>query len=336
MGIKDVASARYKWVILLINAFICALAYSGLTTWTMALPSLTETFKISGATASLGSSVFMAGYAVGSFVEAHVAAKKGYRTAGLLGLSFMVIGLFGVTIAPNFALVLLFRFMQGWGILWLVGVNSSVAWFPPAKRGFASGVIGASLTLGIGMGGLVATGLMSIAGTWQGAFRIFAVILLISSILWGILMKTPPKGLYAEDIIDPDISNIKETKKTVNIYKTPAVWLCVAVLFFNAWALIGFNTISSPYILSLGYTEVQAGLVVLFSGLIGVISTVLGGAISDVLVKKGTVPLKARALTQAIPGFGVAAITLFIYPAIAPISFSIALIGSVLVGWESL
>lgn len=84
----------------------------------------------------------------------------------------MVIGLFGVTIAPNFALVLLFRFMQGWGILWLVGVNSSVAWFPPAKRGFASGVIGASLTLGIGMGGLVATGLMSIAGTWQGAFRI--------------------------------------------------------------------------------------------------------------------------------------------------------------------
>lgn len=105
-------------------------------------------------------------------------------------------------------------------------------------------------------------------------------------------MKTPPKGLYAEDIIDPDISNIKETKKTVNIYKTPAVWLCVAVLFFNAWALIGFNTISSPYILSLGYTEVQAGLVVLFSGLIGVISTVLGGAISDVLVKKAQYRLR--------------------------------------------
>ncbi len=136
-------NAGYRWVILLINFVVCAFAYSGLTTWSAALNELVDTFHVSKSVASLGASVFMMGYAVGSFVETQISARYGYRTGGLVGLICMVVGIFGVPYAPSFEMVLLFRFLQGWGILWVVGTNSAVAWFPPENRGFASGVIGA-------------------------------------------------------------------------------------------------------------------------------------------------------------------------------------------------
>ena len=321
----------YRWVILIINFFVCALAYAGLTTWSTASPELVETFKISNTVASLGSSAFMAGYAVGSFVEANVSAKRGYRAAGLLGLILMTIGILGIPYAPNFGIVLVLRFCQGWGILWLVGVNSTVAWFPPAKRGFASGMIGAALVLGIGCGGLVATGLLNAAGSWQGAFKLFAVILLVATVIWGLLMKNPPKDLYEEP--EANAAAVKKSGRKINPYKTVGAWLCALCLFFNCWQLIGFNSLASSYITSLGYTDVQAGLVVLFTGLIGILSTVLSGFISDGMVKKGVLPIKARAVTMAIPGFLVAAVSTVLYPFIAPISFGMAIFGCLLVGW---
>ena len=327
---QDNQRANYRWVILAINFCICALAYAGLTMWSSASAELVETFRVSKTVASLGSSVFMAGYAIGSFVESHISVKKGYRVAGLLGLAMMVIGVIGVPYATSFSLVLLFRFLQGWGILWVVGTNSSMAWFPPRNRGMASGMIGGALFLGIGSGGLMATGLMNIAGSWQGGFKIFAVILAIAAVIWGILMKNPPKDLYSEEVVEKQ--NTTEGKK-VNPYTSVGAWLCIAAMFFNCWQSSGFSTFANNFIMDNGYTSVQAGLVVLFSGLIGIISTPVGGVISDGLVKKGMTPIKARAVTMAIPGFLVAAVASFLYPHIVTISFGAALFFSLVVGW---
>jgi hypothetical protein len=78
---------------------------------------------------------------------------------------------------------------------------------------------------------------------------------------------------------------------------------------------------------------VQAGTVVLFCGLIGILSTTLGGILSDALVKKGMEPVKARARTKALFGFAIAAVMSLLFPIIAPLSFGMALFGAVLVGW---
>ena len=188
-------SPNYRWVVLLINFIACAMAYAGLTMWSMASEDLAKTFSITPVQASLGSALLMAGYAVGSYVEAQLIPKIGYRGAGLLGLVFMAIGTIGIPMATNYNLILLFRFLQGWGILWLVGVNSSVAWFPANQRGLASGVIGGGLTLGIGAGGLVANTLISAVGTWQGAFRTWGIIIAVLTVCYAFLMKEPPRSL---------------------------------------------------------------------------------------------------------------------------------------------
>ena len=79
-------SPNYRWVVLLINFIACAMAYAGLTMWSMASEDLAKTFSITPVQASLGSALLMAGYAVGSYVEAQLIPKIGYRGAGLLGL----------------------------------------------------------------------------------------------------------------------------------------------------------------------------------------------------------------------------------------------------------
>lgn len=306
------------------------MAYAGLTMWSMASEDLAVTFKISSVQASLGSALLMAGYAVGSYVEATLTSKIGYRGAGLVGLVLMTIGTIGIPLAGSYNLILLFRFFQGWGILWLVGVNSSVAWFPSAQRGLASGVIGGGLTLGIGCGGWVATALMAAAGTWQGAFKIWGIVLCASTVIWALLMREPPKGLYPDEVSG---SAAAVDGKKINPFKTAACWLCIFILFFNCWQLIGFNSVVASFLKASGYTAAQASTAVLLAGLIGVVSTPIGGAISDGLVKKGHEPLKARAFTTAIPGFLVAAIATIIFPFLAKSSFAIACVMAVLCGW---
>ncbi len=323
-------NSSYRWVILVINFFICVLAYAGLTTWYMAAPSLAETFKISSVQASLGGSMLMLGYAVGSFVEASISPKVGHRNAGLLGLILMIISVFCIPLANSYGLVLVLRFFQGWGILWLVAINSSMAWFPLQQRGLAAGVIGGGLTVGIGSGGLIADILMKMAGTWQGAFNYFAIILLIFTIIWAIFMRNPPKDLYPMEASEKAVASMGSK---INPFKTIAAWLCALCLFFNCWQLIGFNSILPGYMMTLGYTGAQIGLAVLLTGLIGVVATPVGGIISDSLVKKGWAPVKARSWVMAVPGFLVAAVTVILFPFLAPVSFAVLLITCIMVGW---
>lgn len=320
---------NYRWVVLIINFIACAMAYAGLTMWSMASEDLAKTFSISSVQASLGAAMLMAGYAVGSYVEAQLTPKIGYRGAGLLGLVLMAIGTIGIPMAGSYNLILLFRFLQGWGILWLVGVNSSVAWFPAEQRGLASGVIGGGLTLGIGVGGWVANALIGAAGTWQGAFRTWGIIIAVLTIAYGVLMKEPPKGLYPE----AEIEKSEGSTEKINPFKTAACWLCIFILFFNCWQLIGFNSVAANYLKDVGFSASQAATAVLLAGLTGVASTPIGGAISDNLVKKGRDPLKARAFTTAIPGFMIAAVSTLIFPFLAKGSFAIACIMAILCGW---
>ena len=57
----------YRWVILTVNFAFLAFAYASLTTWAVAIPGLSKTFSLTPSEAQLGSSLLMAGYAIGSF-----------------------------------------------------------------------------------------------------------------------------------------------------------------------------------------------------------------------------------------------------------------------------
>lgn len=321
---------KYRWVILGVNFLFLTFAYAGLSAWSIAIPQLQKTFSLSPAMTQLGSSALMAGYAVGSFFEALLAARIGPRKTGLLAAILLLVPQFAIPSVNSYALILLLRFIQGWGIVWFVTVSMTTAWFPLKERGLASGIVGGGIPAGIGLGGAVAAGLLGVTDTWQQAFICFGILVLVMAFVWAMFAKDAPADLYA-DPSRPDVAS--SPKVQVNPFKLAAGWLVALCLFFNAFQLIGFNSVLPNYMYDLKYTPAEAGTVILLCGLIGVISTPLGGILSDWLTARGMSPIKARSYIMAIPGFLVAGIATIAFPFLAPAGYSDLMLVAVIACW---
>ncbi|MGI8312262.1 MFS transporter [Saccharopolyspora hattusasensis] len=74
-----------------------------------------------------------------------------------------------IPVVQNYGVILLLRFVQGWGCM--VTVTSAVvsSWFPTRERGLAIGVLLGAIGLGSALGGYVA-GVLTPAIGWQNTF----------------------------------------------------------------------------------------------------------------------------------------------------------------------
>lgn len=309
------APPQYRWVILAVNFLFLTFAYAGLSAWSIAIPQLSKTFSLSATQTQFGASALMAGYAIGSFFEALLAARIGPKKTGLLASVLLILPQFAIPYVDSYGMILLLRFIQGWGIVWFVTVSMTTAWFPLKERGLASGVVGGAIPAGIGLGGIMSAWLLGVADSWQQGFIYFGIMVLIVAIIWAIFAKDAPADLYA---VPGQAAKGSATDVQVNPFKLAAGWLVALCLFANAFQLIGFNAVLPNYMYDLNYTAADAGTIILFCGLIGVISTPLGGVFSDWLATRGVAPIKARAYVMAIPGFLVAGLATIAFPYIAP------------------
>jgi len=316
----------YRWTVLVVNFLFLTFAYAGLSTWSIAVPELSKSFNLTPDMTQLGSSMLMAGYALGSFFEALIAARIGFKATGILAAVLLLVPQFLIPFTPSYGLILFMRFVQGWGIVWFVTVSITNGWFSTEQRGLASGINSGAIPFGVGIGGILVGWLLTVVGTWQNAFIYFGVIVLVVAVIWAILAKNPP----AEE---PSAVVARGPRSMLNPYKLAAGWLVAFCLFMNAFSLIGLYSVMPSYLYTLGLSTSDAGTAILFAGLIGVISTPLGGTLSDWYIRRGADPTKARAYVMAIPGFLVAAVATALFPYIAPAGFGMVLLVSVLAGW---
>lgn len=317
----------YRWVILTVNFVFLAFAYASLTTWSVAIPALSQTFSLTPARAQLGSSLLMAGYAIGSFAESLLASRIGLKKTGVLATILLLAPQFAIPFLRSYNIILLLRFLQGWGVMWFVTTSMTTGWFPLGQRGMASGIVSGAIPFGIGFGGLLTGRLLEVAGTWQKSFIEFGVVVTMIAVIWALLARDPP------EVSQPSSDTVMSPAPPFSPFGSLVGWLVALCLFANAWQLIGLNTVLPSYMYSLGYHPAQAGAAILAMGLIGVVSTPLGGVISDRLILRGVGPVKARAYVMAIPGFLVAGVTTVLLPILARLSYGTLVLAVVLAGW---
>jgi len=321
--------SSYRWVILIVNFLFLTFAYAGLSTWAIAVPDLSKTFNLTSTQVMWGASMLMAGYAVGSFVESFIAAKIGFKKTGLFAAVLLIIPQFVIPYTQSFNLILLLRFIQGWGVVWFVTTSMTAAWFPLEERGMATGIVSGGIPFGMGIGGIIGGWLLSLVGSWQTSFIIFGIVVLVVAIIWAIFAKDPEFVLEEER--KEEAANA--ALQNVSPFKLAAGWLVAFCLFANAFQLIGFNTVLPNFMFDLNYSSTEAGTVLLFAGLIGAISTPLGGIFSDSLIKGGMEPTKARAYVMAFAGFLIAGISTIIFPYVAQLGYTPLLLMAIVVGW---
>lgn len=320
------ANPNYRWVILILCFLTLTCGYAYMSIWSMLIPELQAEFGVTSATAQLGNSLLLAGYAVASYVLAVLAEKIGRKKTSSIGLILFAIATVLIPMCSSFTLILLLRFVQGCGIVWGINVGLASAWCPAKSRGLASGLVGAGLCVGSGFGGWYAATLWKFFPNWRSCFLNGGYMFIAFIVLFLIFVKDAPENLYPEEAI-VEQATVKEGKNSKrSVWGIPAAWLCALALFFECWAGVGFQTILPEYCYSLGYSMDQAGNALLIMGILGIVFTPLGGMLSDAFIKRGSDPLKARAYCMAVAGFLPSVVGIFLCPIVAPMGFVVVFI----------
>ncbi|MCJ1312874.1 hypothetical protein MMC25_006550 [Agyrium rufum] len=145
-----------------VTFFICLLTFSiyiGSAIYTPGIETITQQFGVSQVKATLGLTLFVAGYGIGPMLWAPMSEipQIGRNPVYIGTLIVFVVFQVPIALAPNFATVLVFRFLTGFfGSPVLATGGASIGdMFTPQKRAYAIAIWGVAAVSGPTMGPLI-------------------------------------------------------------------------------------------------------------------------------------------------------------------------------------
>src|ERR1700744_1398597 len=189
-------------------------------------------------------------------------------------------------------------------------------WFNARDRGLATGVFNCASSLGTAIAVPLLTFLMLAFG-WRVMFVIMGAAGLVVASVWFFLYRNPDEvALTAQENAyrvegDPPGQRTKVSfREWKLLFRFRTTWGMV----FGYFGCIYLTWIYTAWLP--GYLEIERHMSVKYTGwaatipfLCGVVGGVLGGYIADVLLRRGTAPLKSRRYPAAIALLGTAACT---------------------------
>lgn len=304
-----------------------SLVYMSLTSWSVAVNELAHAFGLTSAWIQAGSAALIAGYAIGGFFQGRWIASIGWKKTFLIVISAFLLASVLIPVVQNYYLILVLRFIQGWGCMVALMCAIVTSWFPTRERGFAVGILLGAIGLGAALGGYIAGLLTPLLG-WQNTFWCITALTLAGVVIFLLLVKEAPP------LEEEKRAALSKTASVVhaNIYAEPRLWLLGIATFCCFFNCYGMYSYLAQYLYTLNFSAGEVGTIVMLNGMIAVISTPFGGWISDRLVaSKG--PLKARTFTNAWLALGVAALGCALIPHLSPLGFGMAVIIAMVAGW---
>jgi len=186
-----VANPWTVFITLLIGCFITieAAAFQA-----PAMPSIARHFGVNEDVTALIILLYYLGLVVFSPVFGRIADRFGRKRVIVNGLALFAASEFMAALAPNFTLLLIARFFQGFAVACILPVVLSyVAYlFPPEKRGMPLGVMAFSMSLGATSGAIIG-GLMIDFFGWRSIYWVSGVMALVGLAL--VMWRTPETPL---------------------------------------------------------------------------------------------------------------------------------------------
>jgi MFS family permease len=335
----------YRWIILAISSLLIMFLFMVQIAWSIELGApeieagdIQDAFGgIKFETAMLGFSLVVLTQGIGNFFQGSLVHKLGFRKTFLIFLPFLLVPQFLIPYLPqlisNLSLAwyacLALRAIQGFGLVFAVLSPLVGCWFPLRERGLAQGIFMTAVSLNTGIGALIVGMLTNLGYGWEQIFILLGVLILVFSVGWICLIKEPPIKEQVKRAVKIG-EGMEGVKKS--IYLLPSTWTVVLILSMNCWVIFGAVANAAPYLEDIGYVEpFKKALALLFLSLAGVIATPLGGKVSDLLISKvGLINARSRSL---LIGFSLATGFTILYPWLAPLGFSLALLSTFLVGF---
>ena len=320
------AKRKGKYSAIIGCTLMLTMVYMSLTSWSVAVNELASSLSLSPIMVQAGASVLVGGYAIGSFVEGKMCAKIGWRKTFTYVIIPFIIASALIPVVTNYYIILLLRFIQGWGCMVSTTVAIITSWLPVKERGLALGIMLGAIGLGSALGGYIGGILTPILG-WRYTFWVITALTIVGVITFYALVKEAPP-LEEENI--PAVSN--SDGKEINIHKEPGLWILGIATLGSFFACYGMYAYLAQYLYTLNYSAGQVGLVVMFNGLIAVVASVVCGRLSDNLVSKIGAQ-KSRSYVCAWGGMFVTFVGCIILPHVSPLGIVPALIVAMVIGW---
>jgi sugar phosphate permease len=162
-------------------------------------------------------------------------------------------------------------------------------WFPPQERGTAFGLLLAAPSGGLLLANYIVPAL-NLAFSWQGAFQGIGIATILLGILIYFMVKTSdePKGEKSF------FGGFKVFFTNRNIVLVAVAGFCLM------WMELGLATWANAYIKKLGFSVKEAGMVLIWYSLGGLIAPVVSGWVSDKIGNRKNILLAAYAISAPL------------------------------------
>lgn len=264
---------RYRWVILGLCVGCFLFTFITRFAWPPLIPVMVPILGMKMSQAGAYMSAFYLGYIITQIPAGIMADKFGVRL--ILGLSLIIEGL------STSALSFINSYETGFALRVLSGLGAGAVysscslalmeWFPPHERGKAFGTLLAAPSGGILVTNIIVPPLNQVVG-WQGAFQAVGSLTIFAGLMVLFFMRSRAGSASQEKTIAEGFKIIFSHKSL--IYTSLAG-------FGLLWLELGTATWANADIKRLGYSVVDAGFVMMWYGLGGMIAPLVSGVISD-------------------------------------------------------
>ena len=240
-----------------------------------ALPAIAEAFQVSEGNIGLVLSLYTFAAAVSLPFIGYFLDRIGRRKVGLACLFIDGIGGLAITMAPNFAILLIMRFLQGIGIAGLIPVAMTIFkdLFVGDKKlklmGYLTGAISIGAVIIPSLGGFLAS------IDWRLVFAVYGLSLILGLVFFFKLPETSPliNGNSGSQI-NSEIENspLEYFKSLLDIFKISKIrniMIHSLTIYFMLYALITFLPIY--LVTGHGFSEFFSGLAISLQGLFSAI-----------------------------------------------------------------
>ncbi|WP_116810770.1 MFS transporter [Steroidobacter cummioxidans] len=297
-----------RWVIVLLLFAATAISYVDRQVLTVLAPTLRDQLQISNTGYASILTAFLLAYTFMQPITGWLIDRVGTRLGFALIMAWWSIAAGLHAMASSVASFAVFRFLLGAGEAgsWAACVKAVSEWFPQKERGFATGLWSAGVSAGLVISVPIVAWINLTLG-WRWAFILTGLVGLVWLVAWLWLYRLP----HAHPAVtNEELRHISENAAPVEqVQRTPYVALLRSR---NVWAVIGARVLADPWVWfyyfwipeyltrSAGFTAADIGKYAWIPFAAQGLGIVLGGALSDVLCRRGMRVIPARLTVMLI------------------------------------
>ncbi|WP_395167456.1 MFS transporter [Francisella salimarina] len=298
----------FNILIIFLLFFLALLNYIDRSTLSIANTEIANAFNITPTEMGILLSAFMWPYAIASLPAGYMVDRLGVNKVMLISMVAWSVACVLGGLVIGFYSILLTRILLGLAEapFFIVATRIIQHRFPSSQRGLMSSIVALGPRLANILAPLILVGLMLLID-WRGMFILLGIIGLLAALGW--------KLLHTEETIEyrPTYKKTQKVSISYALKNKNVVFLCIGNLC-SSYAYWLFLTWLPFYFIKVKHLSLsQMSIATSISFISGIASVMLGGIVSDLMIKKGFTAVFSR-LTPIIIGCLVASIAILALP----------------------